>query len=88
MAKVFAGIEKARQYLFGRKKAYEICFDIESVHGRHVMADLAEFCHYSKSTFHADPRVAAFKEGQRSVFLRVLEHKHLSQEELAQLRNV
>ncbi len=53
-----------------------------------VLADFCEFCHYSKSTFDPDPRVAAFKEGQRSVLLRILEHTTLSQEELAKLRNV
>lgn len=88
MAKIFQGVEAARQYLFGRQKAYQVGYDIDSVHGRILLADIMEFCHYSKSTFHADPRIAAFRDGQRSVLLRVLEHLNLSQEELAKLRNV
>ena len=88
MAKIFQGIESARQYLFGRKKAYEIAFDIDSPSGRLVLSDLASYCFYDKSTFDVDPRVSALYEGRRSVFLRIMEHINLSQEELAKLRNV
>ncbi len=37
-----------------------------------VLADLGALCHETETTFDSDPRVSAFKEGQRSVLLWIL----------------
>lgn len=47
-----------------------------------VLADLARFCRASESTFHADPRVHALAEGRREVWLRIVKHLNLSDEQL------
>lgn len=47
-----------------------------------VLADLARFCRASESTFHADPRVHALAEGRREVWLRIVKHLNLTDEQL------
>lgn len=47
-----------------------------------VLADLARFCRANESTFHPDPRVHAVAEGRREVWLRIVKHLNLSDEQL------
>lgn len=56
--------------------------------GRQVLADLVAYCHGRKSTFDANERVHAFKEGQRDVLMRIQEFTCLSIEEIYQLRGM
>lgn len=65
--------------LRSRRQAYQrtFCNPIGDV----VLVDLAQFCHANKSCFNADPRITAFREGQRSVWLRIAAHCHLTQEQ-------
>jgi len=66
------------------KSAYQVTFKTE--HGGAVLRDLADFCHVFKTT--EDPqhsRLSALREGRRQVFLRILHHLNLSQEQLSAL---
>jgi len=72
--------DKARSFLFGRKRAYEITFN--GVQADEVLADLAKFCRATESTFHTDPRVAAVMEGRREVWLRIMHHLKLTNEQI------
>ena len=54
--------------------------------GKRVLTDLVGYCHGRKTTFDADQRQHAFKEGQRDVFMRICEFINLTPEEIYQLR--
>lgn len=71
-------------FLFQRKRAYQLWFG--SPAGQEVLRDLAQFCRADKSCFDPDPRVHAGLEGRREVWLRIMEHLHLSPEQLYALR--
>ncbi len=73
----------AKQYLANRRTAYVRAF--QSPGGEEVLGDLARFCRASESTFHSDPRVHAVLEGRREVWLRIMEHLQLSEDELWRL---
>ena len=66
------------------REAYTAVFT--GPHGERVAEDLARFCYADRSTFDADQRKHAFKEGRREVFLRIQEYLDLSLEELTALR--
>jgi hypothetical protein len=68
----------------GLQAAYQQTFG--SPIGKRVMLDLVAYCHGRRTTFDADQRAHAFKEGQRDVFLRICEFTNLSIEEIYQLR--
>lgn len=51
-----------------------------------VWQDLRRFCHGDQPTFDPDSRIHAFKEGRREVLLRIESFIHLSDADLAQLR--
>ena len=50
-----------------------------------VIADLAEFCFAYETTFDADPRLDARKQGRRDVWLRLQAHLKLTDEQLYQI---
>ncbi len=70
----------AKQYLAERRTAYVRTFNTPA--GEEVMRDLAKFCRAYESTFHPDPRVHAVLEGRREVWLRLIEHLRLSDDDL------
>lgn len=74
---------RALDWMRGRKRAYQLCF--ESPAGKQVLADLAVFCRATETCFHEDPRIHAVLEGRREVFLRIQKHLHLSSQELLAL---
>lgn len=76
-------IQHAQTFLFNRQKAYQHCFNPESQLAKIVMEDLAKFCRAEESTFDADARLHAIKEGRREVYLRIQKHLKLTSEELA-----
>lgn len=67
-----------------RRQAYLAVFD--NPNGEVVLADMAQFCRATESTFHPDARLAAQLDGRREVFLRIMEHIQLSQEQLYRLK--
>lgn len=70
-------------FISRRRNAYVATFDSHT--GRQVLADLAVFCRATTSTFHPDARVHAVAEGRREVFLRIIHHLNLSDEQLLEL---
>lgn len=79
-------IQAARGFLARRRTNYIRTFG--TVFGQAVLADLAKFCRAHNSTFHSDSRVHAALEGRREVFLRILNHLQLSDEQLYALHNL
>ena len=76
-------IEHAKSFLRNRRISYKVAFG--GPHGKAVLEDLAKFCRASESCFHPDQRIHAALEGRREVWLRILEHVKLSEEELEAL---
>lgn len=74
-----------RAFLGRRRTAYVAVFGQKTLFTEEVLVDLARFCRAHRSTFHADPRVHALMEGRREVFLRILDHLKLSEEDLWKL---
>jgi hypothetical protein len=50
-----------------------------------VLADLRDFCFANSTTFHADPNVAARRQGRREAWLRVSQHLNLDEERVQKL---
>ncbi|WP_158665255.1 Bbp19 family protein [Ensifer adhaerens] len=76
-------LERAKQYLFRRRTAYVKTF--LNPYGDEVLRDLARFCRAHSSTFHVDARAHAVAEGRREVFLRIMHHVNMSEEDLWRL---
>jgi hypothetical protein len=73
--RVFSTAFSALIALRVRKQAYQ--------HIPHpVLQDLAEFCYAYATTFDADPREDARKQGRRDVWLRIQAHLKLSDNDL------
>jgi antitoxin component HigA of HigAB toxin-antitoxin module len=73
--------EKLKQFLCDRARAYQTLFP-DGVATVAVLADLAQFCRAKDSTFHSDSRVSAQLDGRREVYLRIMDHLSLTQDEL------
>jgi hypothetical protein len=50
-----------------------------------VLADLRDFCFANSTTFHADPNVAARRQGRREAWLRISQHLNLDEERVQKL---
>lgn len=74
--------EEARGFVFNRQKAYQETFKKDVLLAQQVLSDLAKFCRAGESTFDADPRLHALKEGRREVWLRIQENLELNSEDL------
>jgi hypothetical protein len=79
--------------MFNRKlrRSYLAVFDPRGEHSGRVMADLAGFCHYGRTTNvfddrgTLDPVASAQIEGRRQVFLYIKSWGHFTEEELEAL---
>ncbi|MEA3053553.1 MAG: hypothetical protein QOG72_2456 [Sphingomonadales bacterium] len=50
-----------------------------------VLADLRDFAFANKSTFDADPMIAARRQGRREMWLRISQHLNLDEERVQKL---
>jgi len=73
-------VERLKDLLLRRKQAYTQTF--ASPVAKVVLSDLAYFCRAAESTFDPDPRVHALLEGRREVWLRIVQHLNLTNEQL------
>lgn len=73
---------KAKAFLEQRRLAYLRTFNPDDADNQAVLEDLAKFCRAEESTFHPDARVAAQLDGRREVYLRIMQHVKLSEEQL------
>lgn len=91
-----AAIERARQVALNalrratmfRARSYRAVFMPEGVIDRDreiVLADLRDLCFANSTTFHADPMVAARRQGRREVWLRISQHLNLDEERVQKL---
>ena len=78
-------LQKAQEFLWGRRQSYRRVFTQENRDAQAVLADLAKFCRAHESTGHPDPHVSARLDGRREVFLRIQTHLHLTDEQMWQL---
>lgn len=78
-------VERARDFLRGRKLAYCSVFKKDDQAVKKVLKDLAKFCRANRTTVHRDDRATAVLEGRREVWLRIQEHLRLSEDELFDL---
>ena len=81
--KHFRNALEAMGFLQRRKGAYQIF--VNSPGGTEVLADLAQFCRATESTYASDPYLHARLEGRRDVWLRIQQHLHLQPTDLFQL---
>lgn len=80
MAAWFKNAISGLDFLRHRKSAYQQTFT--SIPGQQVLMDLAQFCRANQSCFDADPRIHAVAEGRREVWLRIINHLHLTTPQL------
>lgn len=73
-------VDKLRDLIVSRRQAYRALF--RGPHRDKVLEDLAMFCRAHESTFHEDTRLAANLDGRREVWLRIVNHLRLSDEDL------
>jgi hypothetical protein len=78
-------IERVKNFLTTRKRAYQFVFEDENVNVEMVLKDLAEFCRANESTFNPDQRLHAVLEGRREVWLRIQQYLQLPPDELWEL---
>ena len=81
-------IEKVQNLFRARAHAYRMVFDPKNVYTKKVLKDLTRFCRAHESTFSPDARMHAVLEGRREVIQRILDHLHLTYEELYELHKV
>ena len=74
-----------RKAVSDNSRAYKLTFNDESA--KIVLKDLAEFCRANTSCFDPDPRMHSLLEGRREVFLRIMYHIDLSEDQLLHLFN-
>jgi hypothetical protein len=77
-------LAQTRDFLRQRQQAYQAAFG--GPIGQLVLADLARFCRATETTFDANERAHALKEGRREVWLRIQEHLQLSDDDLWNLK--
>lgn len=78
-------IQRARDFLAGRRHAYRRLFSIENQDAQLVLRDLAKFCRAHETTVTPDARASAILEGRREVWLRIANHLQLDEETLWRL---
>jgi len=75
-------LNQAKRWLGERRYAYQKVFNSKSQYTNTVLADLAKFCRAMDSTFHENERVQSKLDGRREVWLRIMMHLKLSEDEL------
>lgn len=83
-----AAMNLLRNAIMLRSRSYKRVFMPAGVLDRDaeiVLADLRELCFGNSTTFHADPNVAARRQGRREVWLRITQHLNLDEERVQKL---
>lgn len=75
-------VERAREFLFKRRRAYLRVLDKNNKDVELILRDLAKFCRAHETTHNPDQRLSAVLEGRREVWLRIQQHLNLTEEEL------
>lgn len=73
-------------FLSLRKKSYQTIFSAKGAFGSAAMKDLAKFCRAFETCVVPDNRdLSLVLEGRREVWIRIQQHLHLNEEDLAAL---
>jgi hypothetical protein len=80
--------EDAIEFIFRRKRAFQLTFQLEQPANVLVLEDLASFCRASEScAVPGDRDRTMMLEGRREVWLRIQQHLQLTPEQLFALYN-
>ena len=74
--------DEAKSVLANRALSYQRVFLHKGLDTDRVLLDLAKFCRARESTFHPDHSVSDRLDGRREVWLRIMHHLKLSEEQL------
>lgn len=77
--------DRARTFVHNRQLSYQQVFNVDTPAGFAVLADLAHFCRGNRTAFDPNPYVMAGLNGQREVWLRILQNLSLTDEQLTAL---
>lgn len=75
-------VERAREFLFKRRRAYQRVLDKNNKDVELILRDLSKFCRAHETTHNPDQRLSAVLEGRREVWLRIQQHLNLTEDEL------
>lgn len=81
-------INMLRQRSIFRARSYRAVFALDGVIDRDreiVLADLRDFGFANSTTFHADPHIAARRQGRREMWLRIVQHLNLDEAQIQKL---
>jgi len=78
-------MQETKHRLSARRQAYLQVFDPKSLFVKALLKDLAKFCRANASTYDVDHRTHALLEGRREVWLRILQHTKLTDDQLWEL---
>lgn len=78
--------QQVRDALARKSSFYRAVFNPETLAGKEVLTDLAEFCRAHEPTFHTDPRLEGVLQGRREVWLRIQKYSRLPPDLLAELQ--
>jgi hypothetical protein len=81
-------LSKLLAFLGQRSAAYRTLFNPNTPWGKAVLADLANFCRASASTWDDNPSKRDVLIGRREVWLRIQDHLRLTPEQLAEIFSV
>lgn len=80
--------EIIRTRIIDKRRAYQFTLGNKNDQAAQaVLADLAQFCRASASTFAATEREHCLREGRREVWLRIQKYLNLSDEEIQRLED-
>lgn len=82
---MIAAIQKAWDYIRGRRQDYQLTFPRNSPSAQRVLQDLAKFCRANDTVYHEDQRLTDVLIGRQEVFRRIQNHLNLSSEDLYRL---
>lgn len=74
-------LEKIIDFLRSRRQAYSNVFKPQDEFVKTVLKDLAKFCRADSSCWHEDPRKNDVLTGRREVWIRIMEHTRLNQDD-------
>jgi len=72
---------KLAKQTYAKTKDYQEIF-LHTQAGKRILHDLMHCHHVNGSTFHREPPIFAFKEGERNVVLRILKILNVKPEDL------
>jgi hypothetical protein len=83
--KLRAARDRTLVFLRDKRIAYKLCFG--SPAGQLVLSDLSKFCRANTSVYDPDQRLTDVAIGRHEVWLRIVQHLRLTEDQLLMLYN-